>query len=189
MTGISLLRFMAVKFPLKCNLQARTTSVFLIFTWLVGIIIAAARFSAQSITTARIYIIVLFTLVYLIPLTCIVSVYAIVGYTLVKRRPESVGAQTSQSTPLSATVNRTIVITIVCFIVCYTPFMISNVMVEFKYAIPVWVGFVIRALFYTNSIVNFLVYTIKIQEFRLAAKSLVCCIKAPVAAPSTQRMT
>ena len=174
MAGISLLRFIAVKFPLKANFKTSKTCALLIFTWLVGITISAARFALENSTAGRIYMIVLFVFVYMVPLACIASAYAIVAFTLAKKRSETAGTQISQSAPLTATVNRTIVITIVCFIVCYTPFMILNVLGTFDYAIPLWLWYVIRALHYTNSIVNFFVYATKIHEFRLAAKSLIC---------------
>ena len=174
MTGISLERFIAVKFPLKRKLQMKKACVFLIPTWLVGIIVSAARFGVRNMTSRRIYALVVFTLVYVIPLMIIASAYIIVWSTLTRKKAIS---KSSQSTTLSATVNRTIVITIICFIVCWTPFMVLNVVIVFQYPIPPWIGFVVKGIHYTNSIVNFFVYATKIHEFRLAVKSLVCCIQ------------
>ena len=168
MTGISLQRLVAVKFPLKYKINTKRPYLFLIPTWLIGIIIAGSRFGASSWASKKLFTIVVFFLVYIIPLVCIVICYVIVWTTLANKR---LGSETSS---LSATVNQTIVITIVSFMACWTPFMVLNVVWVFNYPIPVWVAPVVMSLRYTNSIVNFFVYATKIREFRIAVRSLVC---------------
>ena len=174
MTGISLERFIAVKFPLKYKINTEKSYLLLVPTWCIGFIVSAARYGARSMQAIQCYIMVVFMLVYVIPLVCIAGAYVILGSTLKRQRSCSVG---SHSSLLSATVSRTIAITIASFMVGWTPFMILNVMGVFQCHVPIWVGFVVKGIHYTNSIVNFFVYATKIHEFRLAVISLICRTK------------
>lgn len=177
LTAISLERMYAVRYPTE-HRNLKNKSVYCVITaiWVFGLIITFMKFGLPLESRERIYILLVLGLDFLVPLLVIIACY-----TCIFRTARTMMTPTNQKRNISMElkVAKTISVIIGLFVFSWLPFFALNTTIEFcdrnkcKYVwTQHWPVFASKALHYSNSMMNFLVYAVRSPDFRQTFKAL-----------------
>lgn len=165
----------AVKFTTAhFNLTKRPVLSVIVTTWFIGIIFSTAMYVLPKKRTAFIkYTIAIFLVGFLVPFIVIITSYVVIFYA------SSNMMESSNKTVLKnreVRVAKTICVVIGCFLGCWAPFFVVNILyVICRFCdFPRWPIYVTTSLHYSNSMLNFFVYSMRSPEFRHFYKRLLC---------------
>ena len=133
-------------------------------TWVVGVVLALLHlilWDNWRLQTKQVFTIVVFVLTYIVPLSIIVVAYYFI-YNTVVRRPKL-----SKKSNTNKRVTKSMAVRILAFYICWTPFMVTSCVYAFIH-IEVEVIIPMKDLFYSNSVMNFVIYAFGQVEFRRA---------------------
>ena len=168
--AISVERLFAIKFPAThFNLSWRPVACAIAMTWLLGIFIAGSRF----LMTEPQWTYVIISLSFLFPTIVIIGSYIML---YIAAKESMAMAQTSRRIDKEVQVARMIVIIIGLYLFCWMPFFIISILytecVSWCDAIPIPFAYFTKCLHYSNSMMNFFVYSLRSPDFRNTFKVL-----------------
>ena len=173
LTAISLERMFAVKYPAThYNLSRTSVRCSIALAWIVGFVIAGVNLFAPSykISTA-----IVFCLAFLLPLIVIIASYNVIFITAHNLK---IADNRSKTLSRDIQIAKTISVIIGLFIVCWAPFFIVNMLYFFcqvclyklKWNLAISI---VKAMHYSNSMMNFFVYAVRSPDFRATFKALI----------------
>lgn len=175
LAAISLERKLAVKYPcIHIHLTKKSVIVAILLTWVIGVIFSTAMYVVpKNLHSYRIFTAIIFTLGFIIPLCVIIESYCEIFYSslnMMKSSNENVTAERELR------VAKTISLVISLFIICWSPFFIVNMIYVFCHhcSRPKWPIYISKMLHYSNSMMNFFVYSTRSPEFRNFFKKIIC---------------
>ena len=175
LAAISLERSVAVKFPsTHMNLSKRPVMIAIFATWIIGLIQSVSKYGVPfNLLPISIYTASIFALGFVVPLFVIIASYCIIFYAALHMMKSS---NESVSTLRELRVAKTISLVIGLFIICWSPFFIVNMIYVFcnHCAKPKWPIYVSKVMHYTNSMVNFFVYSARSPDFSNFFKKVLC---------------
>ena len=175
LAAISLERTVVVKLPATyINLSQRPVMIAIFATWFIGLVQSASMYGLTSdLLPISIYTASIFTLGFVIPLVVIIVSYCVIFYAASHMMRSS---NDSVSTTRELRVAKTISVVIGLFIICWSPFFIINMIYVFCYhcARPKWPIYVSKVMHYTNSMMNFFVYSARSPDFRNFFRKILC---------------
>ena len=156
------------------NMSSRPVYIGIAFTWLYGTILASLNFAfLKNFTYLRAYTVILFIFSFVVPLCIILVSYALIFHaanSMMQADPDEIR---------EVRVAKTISIIISLFVLCWMPFFILNLFFMFatgdvldKAMDHKWVIDVVKIFHYSNSMMNFFVYTFRSPDFRTTFKAL-----------------
>jgi len=167
----------AVKFPTThFNLNATPIYIAIAVTWVLGIVLTASKFGVTTQLGNRIYTAFIFTLAFLLPFFIIVASYILIFQAAVKMMSEIANHPGIIAREIN--VAKTISVIITLFMLCWMPFFIINMVWVFcsdyckQKSNYKWIVYVSKMMHYSNSMMNFFVYAVRLPDFRRAFKAI-----------------
>ena len=173
LVALTLERLVAVAFPTwHFNLTWKPVVCVLTLTWVLGAALSALKWLSPKYMQPKDYFYVLFCLGFILPTVMIVGCYSAIFYVAKKS-----SAMSSKRVKNDVKIARMILIIIGLFLFCWLPFFALS----FVYyncstwckKIPVQLVQFTKSLHYTNSMMNFLVYAARSQDYRRSFSALI----------------
>ena len=184
--AISMERYFCVGWAVKHrNLPKYFYYIALFMVWFISAFASCLKLMVPSVKRAD-YVLLIFVVFFLLPLTIIVVSYAAIWKIAMTRMNNNPSKRSLKREIRTAT---TIAFVIGFFLVAWTPFFISSIVVT--YCPPrkcpsayTWSATILfKFLHYSNSSVNPIVYGVRIPEFRKTFKFILRRIYGPVLTP------
>ena len=177
LVAISLERMYAVRYPAQhLNLKYKSAYVIIIAIWLFGAFVTFIKFSFPLAWRDRVYTMLVLTVDFLLPLVVIITCYVIIFQTA---KHMLVPDNQERNMLVEIRIAKTISVIIGLFVFSWLPFFTLNVLFYFcpnttcAYIYKeFWVLYASKALHYSNSMMNFLVYAVRSPDFRQTFKAL-----------------
>lgn len=176
---ISLERLFAVKYPTKhFNLHRYKVNIAVGFIWVLGILlfIAEAVIIQMDKATDQVWVTILVFITFAIPVSTITVSYVILYVTASNLMK---GENKTVTLTREIKVAKTIMVIISLFCVCWAPFFMVNLLNAYRVLkggshANIIAIHVTKALHYLNSMMNFFVYAVRVPDFRITFKQLIC---------------
>jgi hypothetical protein len=194
MTAIALDRFFAITKPMRDIINKVILQRMIIAIWLVSLLVSSPLIYSyrlgqdnmgyfcyenwspifDEVTGSRIYTLIGFTIIYMVPFTTIAILYSLVAKHLWFRKIPGGHSETQQNVLKSRrkTVNMLIVV-LIFFVICWLPLQVMTLLAYFSEStnINTEVLFAGEFLIRTNAAINPLLYVIFSSTFRQAVKN------------------
>lgn len=179
LAAISVERMFAVKYPTRhLHISSKFVYTSIIITWALGFMLGTISLNLpetgeQSLDTHSTT--AFFIIEFVLPLIIIIVSYIVLFFAAF-----NLSKADNQSKSISREINiaKTISVIISLFIICWAPFFALNLLVAYCQTCmnsdTHIVIDVVKALHYSNSMMNFFVYAVRSPAFRAAFKSLLC---------------
>lgn len=178
LAAISLERMYAVRYPADhYNLKSKPVYGVMAGTWVFGVLITFVKFGFPVANRDKVYSVLILVFDFLVPLFVIVICYVIIFRTA---RTMMIPTNQKRNLSLEMKVTKTISVIIGLFVFSWLPFFTLNMLFYFCDADDCsylskeyWPVYASKALHYSNSMMNFLVYAVRSPDFRRTFKSLI----------------
>ena len=184
--AISMERYFCVGWAVKHrNLPKYFYYIALFMVWFISAFASCLKLMVPSVKRAD-YVLLIFVVFFLLPLTIIVVSYAAIWKIAMTRMNNNPSKRSLKREIRTAT---TIAFVIGFFLVAWTPFFISSIVVTYcpQRKCPsayTWSATILfKFLHYSNSSINPIVYGVRIPEFRKTFKFILRRIYGPVLTP------
>ena len=184
--AISMERYFCVGWAVKHrNLPKYFYYIALFMVWFISAFASCLKLMVPSVKRAD-YVLLIFVVFFLLPLTIIVVSYAAIWKIAMTRMNNNPSKRSLKREIRTAT---TIAFVIGFFLVAWTPFFISSIVVTYcpQHKCPsayTWSATILfKFLHYSNSSINPIVYGVRIPEFRKTFKFILRRIYGPVLTP------
>ena len=173
LVSLTVERLVAVKFPAyHFNLTWKPVAMVLGFTWCLGIIFGSLEFLVDDYIPRKEFIYFLFSANFALPTVVIVSCYFVI-FQIARDSAAMANRRFKKDMKIAVM----ILIIIGLFLLCWLPFFALNIAYyacpKLCTGIPTWLTPIFKAMHYSNSMMNFLVYAARSPDFRRSFTALI----------------